>query len=843
MSASFRALSLSTCALIMSLLAACGGGGGGGGGSTGAGTSPPSTNPPVASPPTATAITLQSSAGDPIGLGQSYSYNPTNAIVTVNESLGRLAITVHGDQQWTADFLAPNSSTPLRVGTYPALSNFPVVNPAVGAFRWFGEGRGCVASEATVTINSVGYSGGGLAYIDLQFERYCDGASAPLRGRVQWTAADRTMPPGIVNPVPPGLWQPGPGAVPSAGNYVLLQSEDGDVVGLGRSHLYTSQTAFINAQGGVGPLGVSVVGEQQWYGEFHTVLSEPRLVQGYYADLRSARLHNPTRGGLAWTGDGRGCDGLSGWMAVDRAIYVNQSLVGITMRFEQRCSGSSAVLRGAIHWDAPVPASGPPATLTPAGSWQAPSGSIPSTGNFLYLSSEPGDFVGVGQINTHTPLDTVFTVTANAGLLSVNAFGSRRWFGYFQPPAGQAILQPGVYADLPRYLNTAPPSGAMSWSTFNGCLAIRGWTAIDSVAYTAGALTAIELRFEQICDNSTGSLKGQLRWTAADSRTPVGPTNPPPTVLWRPAPGAVPLSGNFLYVQSDRSDFIGQGLTAGYTQTNSQLTLSQQGAGVRLDVIGDESWSADIQPMNGLSQLVAGYYAGLARYPFHNPARGGFSFSGEARGCNTLQAGFVVDRVSYVGGQLTELDLRFEQHCDGSSVGAVRGAIHWVQGDTTAPPGPATPPPNLWRPADGATPSAGTFVYLESTSGDFLGQGRTTLDTAPPSNINILANGNRLSVNLAGARQAAAEFIGMSSVAQLQPGYYRDLQAFGRHNPAKGGLGWTIDGLGCNDVSGWFVVDSVSYVGNAMRAIDLRFEMVCESSIAPLRGRVRWEQP
>jgi hypothetical protein len=80
--------------------------------------------------------------------------------------------------------------------------------------------------------------------------------------------------------------------------------------------------------------------------------------------------------------------------------------------------------------------------------------------------------------------------------------------------------------------------------------------------------------------------------------------------------------------------------------------------------------------MIGLSQLQPGYYGGLQRYPFHNAAKGGLDWSGNGRGCNNLNGWFVVDSVSYSLGQLTAIDLRFEQHCEGA-VAAQRGVIHW----------------------------------------------------------------------------------------------------------------------------------------------------------------------
>ena len=79
--------------------------------------------------------------------------------------------------------------------------------------------------------------------------------------------------------------------------------------------------------------------------------------------------------------------------------------------------------------------------------------------------------------------------------------------------------------------------------------------------------------------------------------------------------------------------------------------------------------------MNSVSSLVAGYYGNVQRYPFHNPAKGGLSWSGQGRGCNTLTGWFMVDKARYELGTLVELELRFEQRCD--NMAPLRGKMRW----------------------------------------------------------------------------------------------------------------------------------------------------------------------
>ncbi|HEY2927724.1 hypothetical protein [Piscinibacter sp.] len=314
----------------------------------------------------------------------------------------------------------------------------------------------------------------------------------------------------------------------------------------------------------------------------------------------------------------------------------------------------------------------------------------------------------------------------------------------------------------------------------------------------------------------------------------------PPKNLWQPPPGSTPASGNYIYLQSDPGDYIGQGRTYTYTQANAVLTLAASGAHLGVSVHGDESWTGDFQGMSKLSELQTGYYGDLTRYPFNDPAKGGLNWSGEGRGCNTLTGWFVVDSVTYVNGSLTAIDLRFEQHCEGVSA-ALHGKIHWAAGDSTSPPGPVNPPPSgLWQPAPGATPSAGNYVYLQSDAGDYIGQGGTYTYTPADSTLSVTANGGLLHVNVNGNQSWTGDFQTMNSITMLQPGYYGDLTRYPFNNPAKGGLNWSGQGRGCNTLTGWFVVDSVTYVNGSLTAIDLRFEQHCEGVSAALHGKIHW---
>ena len=301
-------------------------------------------------PPSPNSVHLQSDAGDYIGGGQSYNYTQANAVIAVTASGGHLSIGIDGDQRWSGEFQSPSSLNQLRPGDYTNLQRYPFNDPAQGGLSWSGEGRGCNTLSGSFTVDSVTYDNGNLTTIDLSFEQHCEGAAAALLGTIHWRSDDTTGPPGPVNPVPAGLWRPAPGSTPPSGSYVYLNSDAGDFIGAGQTYTYTPVNATIAVTANAGHLSVTVNGVEGWFGDFQAMSTLSQLAPGYYADLRRYPFHNPVKGGLEWFGEGRGCNTLLGWFAIDGVTYTNGNLTALDLRFEQRCEGGTPALHGAIHW-------------------------------------------------------------------------------------------------------------------------------------------------------------------------------------------------------------------------------------------------------------------------------------------------------------------------------------------------------------------------------------------------------------------------------------------------------------------------------------------------------------
>lgn len=495
----------------------------------------------------------------------------------------------------------------------------------------------------------------------------------------------------------------------------------------------------------------------------------------------------------------------------------------------------------------------PPSTTTPITSGSAardlggPSpGNLASSGTVsVTLDSDPNEYVGDGQSYSYSDQNSTIRVSSGSNWLAITIDGTDAWAGWVQLPPGDAQFQPGTYTGFWQ-LAASGIRGSLDWSMDDRfCTSGSGSLTVNSVTYVAGAMTAIDLNFEQYCvDTDTVALHGHVVWNAAGSVVSITPLDPPPSGLWQPATGATPSTGNYIYLESDPAEYIGQGENYTETPQNSLLTVSTVADGMQIQSQGFDDWLGQFQMLPGQTQLQPGYYGQVGRWHMSNPARGGLSWSGDNRGCNQSIGWFVVDDVSYTDGAVSALDLRFEQHCELWQA-ALRGQVHWRASDTTGAPGPTAIPPGLWQPPPGATPASGSYVYLDADAGDYVVSGSAGpatkdlyISPADPISVSTTAGpvpGPNLTVAVDGW---TGEFAGMYSLSELEPGYYGPLLT--TFDPATGSVDWFGMGRGCDYTTGWMAIDSISYVGGAVTAVDLRFEQHCNGASPALHGQIHW---
>lgn len=477
-----------------------------------------------------------------------------------------------------------------------------------------------------------------------------------------------------------------------------------------------------------------------------------------------------------------------------------------------------------------------------SGSSGQPTGSNPPgvSRSYINLSSDAGDYVGAGKDYTYSKANAEINVRGDGARLTISIVGDERWVGQFELPDGFSELQPGSYPSLERYSSHDPAVGGLSWSgEARGCIDLTGWLIIDSVTYDGTFLTGIDFQFEQHCEDSAAALHGEAHWHANDATSPAGPVFPVPASLWEPAANVTPLTGSYVYLDSQPGDYIGGGEDYLYTETDSRMSFDTSNGRFSVYVDGNERWSGDFQVMNVISGLEVGYYGGLQHFPTHNPVKGGLNWTGENRLCDTLTGWFAVDEVIYNGSTATAVDLRFEQRCEVGGP-ALHGKIHWDVADETSPSGPVSPPADLWEPVEGTTPGTGNYIYVEGQVGLSNGGSGSYLYTPANSQITVDSSRASLNVGIRGDESWDGHIQGMDFLNRLEVGYYGDLQRYPYHNPVKGGLHWSRGGSDCDIQFGWFVVDSVTYDGTTLTAIDLRFEQPCEGGTSSLRGAMHW---
>jgi hypothetical protein len=175
---------------------------------------------------------------------------------------------------------------------------------------------------------------------------------AILLGSAPSAEAAVTLPPGSI-------------AVPSSGTFLYMNSEPGDYIGQGIEQLYTSDDSTIRgsfSQDGGGFFASVIQGnyDHWWYVDIAAAPGEPLVEGSYTGALRYP--FNDGAPGLSVSGDGRGCNTLTGQFDVNQISRASTGeLLVFDATFEQHCEGADPALFGRIRIENPPP----PPDVTP----------------------------------------------------------------------------------------------------------------------------------------------------------------------------------------------------------------------------------------------------------------------------------------------------------------------------------------------------------------------------------------------------------------------------------------------------------------------------------------------
>jgi hypothetical protein len=143
----------------------------------------------------------------------------------------------------------------------------------------------------------------------------------------------------------------------------------------------------------------------------------------------------------------------------------------------------------------------------------------------------------------------------------------------------------------------------------------------------------------------------------------------------------------------------------------------------------------------------------------------------------------------------------------------------------------------------------GNFLSFVSDTGDYIGQGWTSLQQAPTSTITptIDASFNHLSVSINGSTGLSAIWWNLNMQApqgqQLVPGTYLNATRWPFQATTVPGLDFSGDGRGCNQSSGNFTITDAAYgAGGVVQRFSATFEQHCEGGGPALRGTIVYVQ-
>ena len=296
----------------------------------------------------------------------------------------------------------------------------------------------------------------------------------------------------------------GPGARDGV-TAIELASDDGDYIGQGETYSYSQANALITVKRVSSGISITVEGDEDWTGAFRPRDAATRPEVGRYDDAV-----------ISWEGDHRACGTTNGWFEIESVAYEGERLVELELHFVQFCRdiGTGPALHGDVSWSAydttvpPGPVDPPPSDL-----WQPNAASLPTAGNYLYLVSAPGDYIGQGEEHLFSPPGEVFDVYARGGHLAF-VIEPVRARGSFQVMNVIDRIQPGYYPGLQREGFSNPYTGGFSLGLGSrGCNRSRSWVVVDDVEFDGEDVAHVQMRFEQYCDNGAAPIRGVFRWT------------------------------------------------------------------------------------------------------------------------------------------------------------------------------------------------------------------------------------------------------------------------------------------------------------------------------------------
>lgn len=318
----------------------------------------------------ATFIQLNSQPGEYIGGGITQRFTPIDGLISASGNINDgVNITFRGDNIWDLGFAPPQGSS-LIPGIYEGATRLPFKEPNEPGIEVAGAGRGCNTLTGKFNVLEAIYGAdGSVERFDADFEQFCDGNEAALFGQVRFNIADSQA---SVEEIKQNIqiestelekllaFSDKIQELPTA---LYFFSEPGDFIGAGLEQTFTPEEADFNVsrnfRGGTSFLIDNAFRPERdnfifWILDFAPPVDLP-LVPGSYGKATRFPFNSPVKPGLSFSGDGRGCNTLTGqFVVLDAAYNTDGSVKRFDSIFKQNCGVDEASLYGRIRYNATV---------------------------------------------------------------------------------------------------------------------------------------------------------------------------------------------------------------------------------------------------------------------------------------------------------------------------------------------------------------------------------------------------------------------------------------------------------------------------------------------------------
>jgi hypothetical protein len=264
--------------------------------------------------------------------------------------------------------------------------------------------------------------------------------------------------------------------------------------------------------------------------------------------------------------------------------------------------------------------------------------------------------------------------------------------------------------------------------------------------------------------------------------------------------------------RSEAGDWIGQGASEVLSDPAQLILLDSTARDVRLY---DSGWNLQFKAPTG-EVLTRGVYPHAERAAFVSGRAPGLEVTVTGRGCNEIFGRFAVDRLNTdADGNITALDIRFAQRCDGADAPVLHG---WVR----------------YR----STPLS--YTYRSDPGDPFAGGTRGRYESAT-SIFRYHQFGNAVEIVVSGERDDYSILLQPPTGTVLSEGSYVDDTPDALADALHPAIYVTGNGLACNESTGSFDVSVIRFTSSgAVRRLSATFEQHCDGADPALHGQLHF---